>query len=136
MAKAWRPELSTAEQVITYYENSPFTMFRVYAGTEPIAPALRYEYLGTEKSEGLHELTLATQAILANRLNINTYLLQLVKSEKMIALDAKGKKTVHDAINITFQLNYPDYGMPVASGQTVGNMQPNNEMMQLLKQIA
>lgn len=140
MGKAWRPELTTANQVISYYEENPFIHYKVFAGTDPISTALRYEYDGTEKSEGSEELRKACQSILSNPQNINTYLLQIIKSDKKIKLDQrKNGKTVEDAVNITFQLNFAQNMFPVVGNNTMGGMDqqnPNAALLDLMKQMA
>jgi len=142
MGKAWRPELSTKEQVLSFYENSDIVKFRVYAGTEPHVNALRYEYEGTNKNDALHELSNACDAILANPVNYNTYVLQLVKSDKIIKESAhKLAKPIPDAINITFQLNYPNNIQQIGNTHNIQPYTPQpapipNELTEALKMIA
>jgi hypothetical protein len=125
MAKAWRPELTTIEQVVSYYENSNYKRYKVFAGTDPVDNALRYEFEGEDKNEGVEELANACKAILANPLNINTYLLQIIKSDKIIKAGARKNGTpTADAVNITFQLNFQQQLSPFVASQQYGNIAP------------
>lgn len=104
---AWRSELNTKEAVLDYYEDSPLVRYKVYAGNKPDPNYLRWEFNGTEKQEGLHKLGIACDAILSNPSNINSYTLQLIRSDAIIKQgEHKAAKRIQDAINIVFQLNF------------------------------
>lgn len=116
MAKA---ELYSKESVINYYENSPHTMFRVFAGYTPTPTGCRYEYLGTDKNEGTGIITEALDAIEKNTLNTNTYCLQLIKDiETKVVKRGEITKEI-PAVCIAFQINLP-YGVGVEK-TTIGN---------------
>lgn len=135
---AWRPELTTKGEVIRFYENSGITRFRIYAGTKPELNGLRYEYDGKEINEGVQILSEACDALLSNPLNVNTYVLQLVRSDNVIRTgEHKAAKKLQDAINITFQLNFPvsPYGGGEMQRMGAVNNNSNDKIAMLLEKM-
>ncbi len=128
---AWRPELTTKQQVVAFYENNPLVIYRVFAGVKPDINALRWEYNGDNKNEGINELDMACEAILANPTNINSYTLQLVRSDKIVRTgEHKAAKKIEDAINIVFQLNFATSMQP-----NIGNYnEQKNSSLEILMQ--
>lgn len=108
MAGTWRAELVTIEQIMQYYETNNGVQYKVYAGNTPSRNMLRYHYDGDNKAIGSKELFDAITAIEQNRLNYNQYTLQILQSDKKVTARAdKRSSLVEDAVNIVFQLNFP-----------------------------
>lgn len=131
---AWRPELLTKDAVLSYYENSDLVRYKVYAGTKPDYNSIRWEHDGA-KDEGIQILSQACDAILANPQNINSYCLQLLRSEKKIPTGSHGNsRKVEDSVNIVFQLNFQNNIVPMQSNmQIVGA--GSNRMEQMLEKM-
>ena len=92
----WKPELHTADAVLSYYDQFDNAGYSVYAGHKQDAQSCRYTYPGEDKNIGREQLQDALSSILSNPDNTNTYCI--------VILGQKGKKI--EAINsITFQLN-------------------------------
>jgi hypothetical protein len=92
----WKPELHTADAVLSYYDQFDNAGYSVYAGHKQDAQSCRYTYTGEDKNIGREQLQDALNSILSNPDNTNTYCI--------VILGQKGKKI--EAINsITFQLN-------------------------------
>ena len=92
----WKPELHTADAVLSYYDQFDNAGYSVYAGHKQDAQSCRYTYTGEDKNIGREQLQDALSSILSNPDNTNTYCI--------VILGQKGKKI--EAINsITFQLN-------------------------------
>lgn len=105
----WRPELTTKDSVLAFYENNQYVRYRVYAGTKADPNYIRWEYEGENKAEGLAELSIALDAILNNPTNINSYCFEIVRSDKVAkTTEAKHARKILDTINIVFQLNFPN----------------------------
>jgi hypothetical protein len=137
MAGTWRAELVTVEQVLEYYNNNRGVRYRVYAGNEPRRNMLRYSFDEDNKSVGMQELSNAVNAIEQNKLNYNQYTLQILESEKKVKAKADGRSSlVEDAVNIVFQLNFPQgssYNNVAMPMQQMGTS--NNKTEQLLEKM-
>ena len=116
----FRPELHRIEDVIDYYNNSPATQYRIFAGTSPKSDYCRFSFDSDEKQIGLEELEKGLMAIQQNTENTNPYLLQLIQKKK----NPKSKE--NDNITaIVFQLNKPERYLPMMSGVQQQQSDPN-----------
>ena len=125
----WKPELHTADAVLSYYDQFDNAGYSVYAGHKQDAQSCRYTYTGEDKNIGREQLQDALSSILSNPDNTNTYCI--------VILGQKGKKI--EAINsITFQLNKHQALQPYQP-QQMGSYQNNaliGEITVLKSQIA
>jgi hypothetical protein len=125
----WKPELHTADAVLSYYDQFDDAGYSVYAGHKQDAQSCRYTYTGEDKNIGREQLQDALSSILSNPDNTNTYCI--------VILGQKGKKI--EAINsITFQLNKHQALQPYQPQQMAGyqNQALLGELNSLKSQIA
>lgn len=125
----WKPELHTADAVLSYYDQFDNAYYSVYAGHKQDAQSCRYTYTGEDKNIGREQLQDALSSILSNPDNTNTYCI--------VILGQKGKKI--EAINsITFQLNKHQSLQPYQPQQMAGyqNSALIGELNSLKSQIA
>lgn len=125
----WKPELHTADAVLSYYDQFDNAGYSVYAGHKQDAQSCRYTYTGEDKNIGREQLQDALSSILSNPDNTNTYCI--------VILGQKGKKI--EAINsITFQLNKHQSLQPYQPQQMAGyqNSALLGELNSLKSQIA
>jgi hypothetical protein len=125
----WKPELHTADAVLSYYDQFDNAGYSVYAGHKQDAQSCRYTYTGEDKNIGREQLQDALSSILSNPDNTNTYCI--------VILGQKGKKI--EAINsITFQLNKHQSLQPYQPQQMAGyqNHALLGELNSLKSQIA
>jgi hypothetical protein len=125
----WKPELHTADAVLSYYDQFDNAGYSVYAGHKQDAQSCRYTYTGEDKNIGREQLQDALSSILSNPDNTNTYCI--------VILGQKGKKI--EAINsITFQLNKHQSLQPYQPQQMAGyqNSALISELNSLKSQIA
>jgi hypothetical protein len=125
----WKPELHTADAVLSYYDQFDNAGYSVYAGHKQDAQSCRYTYTGEDKNIGREQLQDALSSILSNPDNTNTYCI--------VILGQKGKKI--EAINsITFQLNKHQSLQPYQPQQMAGyqNSSLISELNSLKSQIA
>ena len=125
----WKPELHTADAVLSYYDQFDNAGYSVYAGHKQDAQSCRYTYTGEDKNIGREQLQDALSSILSNPDNTNTYCI--------VILGQKGKKI--EAINsITFQLNKHQALQPYQPQQMAGyqNQALLGELNSLKSQIA
>jgi hypothetical protein len=125
----WKPELHTADAVLSYYDQFDNAGYSVYAGHKQDAQSCRYTYTGEDKNIGREQLQDALSSILSNPDNTNTYCI--------VILGQKGKKI--EAINsITFQLNKHQSLQPYQPQQIAGyqNSALIGELNSLKSQIA
>jgi hypothetical protein len=125
----WKPELHTADAVLSYYDQFDNAGYSVYAGHKQDAQSCRYTYTGEDKNIGREQLQDALSSILSNPDNTNTYCI--------VILGQKGKKI--EAINsITFQLNKHQALQPYQPQQMGGyqNSAMLGELNSLKSQIA
>jgi hypothetical protein len=125
----WKPELHTADAVLSYYDQFDNAGYSVYAGHKQDAQSCRYTYTGEDKNIGREQLQDALSSILSNPDNTNTYCI--------VILGQKGKKI--EAINsITSQLNKHQSLQPYQPQQMAGyqNQALLGELNSLKSQIA
>jgi hypothetical protein len=125
----WKPELHTADAVLSYYDQFDNAGYSVYAGHKQDSQSCRYTYTGEDKNIGREQLQDALSSILSNPDNTNTYCI--------VILGQKGKKI--EAINsITFQLNKHQSLQPYQPQQMAGyqNQALLGELNSLKSQIA
>jgi hypothetical protein len=125
----WKPELHTADAVLSYYDQFDNAGYSVYAGHKQDSQSCRYTYTGEDKNIGREQLQDALTSILSNPDNTNTYCI--------VILGQKGKKI--EAINsITFQLNKHQSLQPYQPQQMAGyqNHALLGELNSLKSQIA
>jgi len=125
----WKPELHTADAVLSYYDQFDNAGYSVYAGHKQDAQSCRYTYTGEDKNIGREQLQDALSSILSNPDNTNTYCI--------VILGQKGKKI--EAINsITFQLNKHQALQPYQPQQMgiIGTSAMLGELNSLKSQVA
>jgi len=123
----FKPELHRLEDVLSYYENSPATHYKVFAGTSPKVEYCRFYFEEDEKEIGKEELEKALIAIQQNVENTNPYILQLIEKKKV------GKKDVDNLSQIVFQLNKSERYLPMMAGMQ--QQQPNENFSRLLEKM-
>lgn len=116
----FKPELHRLEDVLSYYENSPATNFKVFAGTSPKAEYCRFYFDSDEKEIGKEKLEEALIAIQQNVENTNPYILQLIEKKKV----SRGKEN-DNLTQIVFQLNKSERYLPMMSGMQQQQTDPN-----------
>jgi hypothetical protein len=124
----FKPELHRLEDVLSYYENSPATNFKVFAGTSPKAEYCRFYFDSDEKEIGKEKLEEALIAIQQNIENTNPYILQLIEKKKV----ARGKEN-DNLTQIVFQLNKAERYLPMMAGMQ--QQQPNENFSRLLEKM-
>ena len=123
----FKPELHRLEDVVEYYENSPATHYKIFAGTSPKAEYCRFYFDEDEKQIGLQKLVDALRAIQQNIDNTNPYILQLIEKKKA----ARGKEN-DNLTQIVFQLNKSERYLPIMAGMQQGG---NDNQMRLLEKM-
>lgn len=123
----FKPELHRLDDVVEYYENSPATHYKIFAGTSPKAEYCRFYFDEDEKQIGLQKLVDALRAIQQNIDNTNPYILQLIEKKKV----ARGKEN-DNLTQIVFQLNKSDRYLPIMSGMQQSG---NDSQMRLLEKM-
>ena len=123
----FKPELHRLEDVLDYYENSPATHYKIFAGTSPKAEYCRFYFDEDEKEIGLQKLAEALRAIQQNVDNTNPYILQLIEKKKV----ARGKEN-DNLTQIVFQLNKAERYLPIMSGM---QQQPNDNFNRLMEKM-
>ena len=125
----FKPELHRLEDVLDYYEQSPATNYKIFAGTSPKAEYCRFYFDEDEKEIGLQKLADALRAIQQNKDNTNPYILQLIEKMKVV----KGKEN-ENLTQIVFQLNKSERYLPMMAGmQTM--QQPNENFNRLMEKM-
>jgi hypothetical protein len=123
----FKPELHRLEDVLDYYENSPATHYKIFAGTSPKAEYCRFYFDEDEKEIGLQKLAEALRAIQQNVDNTNPYILQLIEKRKAV----RGKDN-DNLTQIVFQLNKAERYLPMLSGM---QQQPNDNFNRLMEKM-
>jgi hypothetical protein len=123
----FKPELHRLEDVLDYYENSPATHYKIFAGTSPKAEYCRFYFDEDEKEIGAQKLAEALRAIQQNVDNTNPYILQLIEKKKV----ARGKEN-DNLTQIVFQLNKAERYLPMISGM---QQQPNDNFSRLMEKM-
>jgi len=126
----FKPELHRLEDVLDYYEQSPATNYKIFAGTSPKAEYCRFYFDEDEKEIGLQKLADALRAIQQNIDNTNPYILQLIEKKKVV----KGKEN-ENLTQIVFQLNKSERYLPMLSGMQQPQQQDPNFSRLLEKMI-
>ena len=124
----FKPELHRIEDVIDYYENSPATHYKIYAGTSPNLQYCRFSFENDEKQIGLEELQKGLMAIQQNSENTNPYLLQLIQKKK----NPKSKEN-DNLTSIVFQLNKQERYLPMMAGMQ--QQQSDSNLSRLLEKM-
>jgi hypothetical protein len=125
----FKPELHRLEDVLDYYEQSPATHYKIFAGTSPKAEYCRFYFDEDEKEIGLQKLADALRAIQQNIDNTNPYILQLIEKKKVV----KGKEN-ENLTQIVFQLNKSERYLPMLSGMQM-QQQPNDNFNRLMEKM-
>jgi hypothetical protein len=121
---AFRPEIFTIDEVINFYDAADGSEYKIFAGVNPTAQYLRYNFTG-EKEIGRQELVNALTQLRNNIENYNPYLIQVISEG--ITGRGKAKKDGPVLTSISFQLNRPQSLMQM---QTMGGMgSPRAEML-------
>ena len=115
------------EDVIDYYENSPATNYKIYAGTSPKAEYCRFYFDEDEKEIGIQKLSEALRAIQQNVDNTNPYILQLREKKK-----AGRGQDLESLTQIVFQLNKAERYLPMMAGM---QQQPNDNFNRLMEKM-
>jgi hypothetical protein len=119
---AFRPEIFTIDEVINFYDAAEGSEYKIFAGVNPTAQYLRYNFVG-EKEIGRQELVNALTQLRNNIENYNPYLIQVISEEKI----SKGRKKEPILTSISFQLNRPQSIMPMQAMGSMGS--PRTEML-------
>ena len=122
---AFRPEIFTIDEVINFYDAADGSEYKIYAGVNPTAQYLRYNFTG-EKEIGRQELVNALTQLRNNIENYNPYLIQVI-SEGTTGRGRTKKETSPVLTSISFQLNRPQSYMPMQQMAGVGS--PRTEML-------
>ena len=126
----FKPELHRLEDVLDYYEQSPATNYKIFAGTSPKAEYCRFYFDEDEKEIGLQKLADALRAIQQNIDNTNPYILQLIEKKKV----AKGKEN-ENLTQIVFQLNKAERYLPMLSGMQMQQQPQNDNFNRLMEKM-
>ena len=120
---AFRPEIFTIDEVINFYDAAEGSEYKIFAGVNPTAQYLRYNFVG-EKEIGRQELVNALTQLRNNIENYNPYLIQVISEGST----GRGKKKESPVLtSISFQLNRPQQLMPMQSMSGIGS--PRTEML-------
>jgi len=119
---AFRPEIFTIDEVLNFYDSADGNDYKIFAGVNPTAQYLRYNFSG-EKEIGRQELQMALTQLRNNVENYNPYLIQVISEEKV----SKGRKKEPILTSISFQLNRPQQFLPMQQMGNVGS--PRTEML-------
>jgi hypothetical protein len=122
---AFRPEIFTIDEVINFYDAADGSEYKIYAGVNPTAQYLRYNFTG-EKEIGRQELVNALTQLRNNIENYNPYLIQVI-SEGTTGRGRTKKENSPVLTSISFQLNRPQSYMPMQQMGSVGS--PRTEML-------
>lgn len=125
----FKPELHRFEDVLDYYEQSPATHYKIFAGTSPKGEYCRFYFDEDEKEIGLQKLAEALRSIQQNIDNTNPYILQLIEKKKV----ARGKES-DNLTQIVFQLNKAERYLPMLSGMQM-QQQPNESFNRLMEKM-
>lgn len=125
----FKPELHRLEDVLDYYEQSPATHYKIFAGTSPKVEYCRFYFDEDEKEIGLQKLAEALRSIQQNIDNTNPYILQLIEKKKV----ARGKEN-DNLTQIVFQLNKAERYLPMLSGMQM-QQQPNESFNRLMEKM-
>lgn len=121
---AFRPEIFTIDEVINFYDAADGSEYKIYAGVNPSAQYLRYNFVG-EKEIGRQELSNALTQLRNNIENYNPYLIQVISEP---GDTGRGKKKIEPILtSISFQLNRPQSMMPMQAMSGFGS--PRSEML-------
>jgi hypothetical protein len=126
----FKPELHNADDVINYYENSPATHYKVYAGTSAKSDYCRFNFDEDEKMLGKEKLADALHSIQQNIENTNPYLLQLIEP-KTNPKSKEGDKLT----SIIFQLNKSDRFLPIMGAMGAMGAMNNNNNDRLMEKL-
>ena len=120
---AFRPEIFTIDEVINFYDAAEGSEYKIFAGVNPTAQYLRYNFVG-EKEIGRQELVNALTQLRNNIENYNPYLIQVISEGST----GRGKKKENPVLtSISFQLNRPQSMMPMQAMGSMGS--PRTEML-------
>jgi hypothetical protein len=120
---AFRPEIFTIDEVINFYDAAEGSEYKIFAGVNPTAQYLRYNFIG-EKEIGRQELVNALTQLRNNIENYNPYLIQVISE----GVTGRGKKKENPVLtSISFQLNRPQSYLPMQQMSGVGS--PRTEML-------
>jgi hypothetical protein len=120
---AFRPEIFTIDEVINFYDAAEGSEYKIFAGVNPTAQYLRYNFIG-EKEIGRQELVNALTQLRNNIENYNPYLIQVISE----GVTGRGKKKESPVLtSISFQLNRPQSYLPMQQMSGVGS--PRTEML-------
>jgi hypothetical protein len=120
---AFRPEIFTIDEVINFYDAAEGSEYKIFAGVNPTAQYLRYNFVG-EKEIGRQELVNALTQLRNNIENYNPYLIQVISEGST----GRGKKKESPVLtSISFQLNRPQSMMPMQTMGSIGS--PRTEML-------
>ena len=122
---AFRPEIFTIDEVINFYDAAEGSEYKIFAGVNPTAQYLRYNFVG-EKEIGRQELVNALTQLRNNIENYNPYLIQVI-SEGSTGRGRSKKENSPVLTSISFQLNRPQQFMPMQSMSGIGS--PRTEML-------
>lgn len=123
----YKPELHSADSVISYYESFEAAPFSVYAGHKIDETLRRFSYDGDDKIKGSADLAEALASVTSNPDNTNTYLLVIYKKV--------GKKNVPEN-SITFQLNTTNKYLPMPGMMAGTGYNNSGELSALRAEIA
>lgn len=98
----FKAELFSIDQVLHFYESAEGENYKIFARMNPTDAYCRYSFTGGGKDEGINQLQTDLLQIKNNADNVNEYLLQVSSN-----VSRKGQKP--NMVNITFQLNKPQY---------------------------
>ena len=131
MATPYKPEYSTVEDVLNFYDSADGTNFKVFAGSNNTkAEFLRHIYTGSDKELGMQKLHEALIGLKQNIENTNSYTIQIAKIYKK---SKEGQETAINPVQIAFQLNKPDRYLPYGAVGMV--QQTDNDLKLILSKI-
>jgi len=120
---AFRPEIFTIDEVVNFYDAAEGSEYKIFAGVNPTAQYLRYNFIG-EKEIGRQELVNALTQLRNNIENYNPYLIQVISEGNT----GRGKKKESPVLtSISFQLNRPQSMLPMQAMSGMGS--PRTEML-------
>jgi hypothetical protein len=120
---AFRPEIFTIDEVVNFYDAAEGSEYKIFAGVNPTAQYLRYNFIG-EKEIGRQELVNALTQLRNNIENYNPYLIQVISEGNT----GRGKKKESPVLtSISFQLNRPQSMLPIQAMAGMGS--PRTEML-------
>jgi hypothetical protein len=120
---AFRPEIFTIDEVVNFYDAAEGSEYKIFAGVNPTAQYLRYNFIG-EKEIGRQELVNALTQLRNNIENYNPYLIQVISE----GVTGRGKKKENPVLtSISFQLNRPQSMLPMQAMSGMGS--PRTEML-------